>query len=134
MVIKAKCVIGAKSKDGTGPLYAGCMYDVEDSLAKSLIARGVAEFGEILARPARAGQIPRENPSDAASAPEGPKNDENGDIVLDDMTYTELKAYAQDLGIETGKIKSKAGMIEAIRNAALEGALPVITPQEVIDE
>ena len=33
---------------------------------------------------------------------------------LEEMTYTQLKELAKDMGIETGKIKSKAAMIEAI--------------------
>ena len=49
-----------------------------------------------------------------------------------------LKALAKDLGIETGKIKSKSGMISAITAVEVEAPaddeLPDLTPQDVIEE
>lgn len=135
MLIRAKCVIGAKAKNGTGPLYPGCVYDVDDIIGKRLCDDEVAEFAEISARPARAALIPSENPPERVNAPEGPTEGEND---LEAMTYTELKAMAKEMGIETGKLKSKAQMIEAITQAMpglpADDELPELTPQDVIDE
>ena len=132
MLIKAKCVIGAKAKNGTCPLYPGCVYDVDDVIGKRLCDEEVAEFAEIQARPAHAASIPSENPSAGIKAPEGPSEGEND---LEAMTYTELKAMAKDMGIETGKLKSKAQMIEAITGAMDPGdGFPNLAPQDVIDE
>jgi len=89
---------------------------------------------------------PGENPSKDGNAQNGPENAGNGKIAghldaeqLQDMTFTELKALAKDMGIETGKIKSKAGMIEAITAVEvyadeLEEAPPVFDAQDVIEE
>lgn len=138
MIIKALCVIGVKAKNATGPLYPGCSYDVEDELAMCLVAQGVAEFGQIPANPAHAVEIPSENPPTVATAPDGPSEGEHEIIDLEAMTYTELKAMAQKMGIETGKLKSKAAMISAIAQAMpgipAEDDLPDLAPQDVIDE
>lgn len=147
MLIKAKCVIGARAKNGTSPLYPGCVYDVDDILGKRLCDEEVAEFAEKSAHPARAEAKPSENPSTEETAQNSPENAGNGQIAghldrdqLQEMSYTDLKALAKDMGIETGKIKSKAGMIEAICAVEVyadaddpEEAPPVFDAQDVID-
>ena len=137
MLIKPKVVIGAKSKDGTGPLYPGCVYDVDDETAMRLVAKGVAVTDEIRIVPAPAAANPSENPIQGGNAPEGPSEGEHEIIDLEAMTYNELKAMAQGMGIETGKLKSKAAMIEAITQAMpglpADDDLPDLTPQDVID-
>ena len=138
MIIKALCVIGVKAKNGTGPLWPGCTYDVENALAKRLVAQEVAEFVKIPANPVPAASIPGENPPKSVNAPEGATEGEHEIIDLEAMTYTELKAMAQEMGIETGKIKSKAGMIDAITTAMpgipADDELPELLPQDVVDE
>jgi len=129
MLIKAKCVIGAKAKNGTSPLYPGCVYDVEDVIGKRLCDEEVAEFVEISARPARAASIPSENPPQSANAPEGSTEGENA-IDLEAMSFMELKLKAQSMGIETGKLRSKTALIEAITG----NDFPDLTPQDVIEE
>ena len=123
MLIKPKVVIGAKSKDGTGPLYPGCVYDVDDETAMRLVAKGVAVTDEIRIVPAPAAANLSENPpkdENAQNEPSTPENGEGaikGNLVkedLEEMSYTQLKELAKDMGIETGKIKSKEAMIEAI--------------------
>ena len=137
MIIKALCVIGSKAKNGTGPLYPGCSYDVEDELAKRLVAQDVAEFDQIRANPAPAAAIPSENPPTGGTAPDGPSEGEHEIIDLEAMTYTELKAMAQEMGIDTGKLKSKAAMISAITQAMpgipADDDLPDLAPQDVVD-
>ena len=134
MLIRPKTVIGAKSKGGTGPLYPGCVYDVEDIIGKRLCDQEVAEFVEISARPARAASIPSENPPESGNAPEGPTEGENA-IELEAMSFMELKLKAQSMGIETGKLRSKTALIEAITAAENPGDdFPVLTPQDVIEE
>ena len=133
MLIKAKCVIGARAKNGTSPLYPGCVYDVEDVIGKRLCDQEVAEFVEISARPARVASIPSENPPESVNAPEGPTEGENA-IDLEAMSFMELKA--QSMGIETGKLRSKTALIEAIAAAENPGDddFPDLTPQDVIEE
>ena len=142
MIIKALCVIGAKAKNGTGPLYPGCSYDVEDELAKRLVAQDVAEFDQIRANPAPAAAIPSENPPTGGTSPDGPSEGEEliPGVELDEMSFNELKALAKDMGIDTGKIKSKAGMIEAISAHAKVGipadddVPPEFDALDVVDE
>ena len=127
MFIRAKCVLGIKTKDGRSPIYPGSVAEVDDRDGKLMVERGVAE--EINAAPKiqpgniSAGKSASENPSQGENAqnePSGAKNTEGvikGHLVkedLEEMTYTQLKELAKDMGIETGKIKSKAAMIEAI--------------------
>jgi len=127
MFIKAKCVLGIKTKDGRSPIYPGSVAEVNDRDGKLMVERGVAE--KINASPKNragnisAGKTPSENPPKSGNAqnePSGAKNTEGvikGHLVkedLEEMTYTQLKELAKDMGIETGKIKSKAAMIEAI--------------------
>ena len=134
MLIKAKCVIGARAKNGTAPLYPGGVFDVDDALAKRLVAQEAAEFAEISARPARAASIPSENPSESVNAPEGPSEGEISN-VLEAMSFMELKLKAQSMGIETGKLKSKAALINAINAADYRcDDFPDLTPQDVIEE
>lgn len=87
---------------------------------------------------------PDENPN--GNTPED-ENGQNSPITghldgtdLETMSFADLKALAKDMGIDTGKIKSKSGMIEAITAVEVEAPLtedddlPDLTPQEVIDE
>ena len=127
MFIKAKCVLGIKTKDGRSPIYPGSVAEVDDRDGKLMVERGVAE--KINASPKNrsgnisAGKTPSENPpkdENAQNEPSTPENDEGtikGNLAKDDleaMSYTQLKELAKDMGIETGKIKSKEAMIEAI--------------------
>ena len=127
MFIKAKCVLGIKTKDGRSPIYPGSVAEVDDRDGKLMVERGVAE--EINAAPKKrggnisAGKTPSENPpkdENAQNEPSTPENGEGtikGNLVkedLEEMSFTQLKELAKDMGIETGKIKSKAAMIEAI--------------------
>ena len=52
------------------------------------------------------------------------------------MSFADLKALAKDMGIDTGKIRSKEGMINAILVARMEmeESFPTIEVQEVVDE
>jgi hypothetical protein len=135
MLIIPKCVIGARAKNGTAPLYPGGVFDVDDALAKRLVAQETAEFAEISARPARAASIPSENPPESVNAPEGLTEGENA-IDLEAMSFMELKLKAQSMGIETGKLRSKTALIEAITATENPGDddFPDLTPQDVIEE
>lgn len=127
MLIKAKCVLGIKAKDGRSPIWPGSVAEVDDHEGKLMVERGVAE--EISAarkiQPGNisAGKTPSENPSNGENAQNEPSTPANGECAikghlvkedLEEMSYTQLKELAKDMGIETGKIKSKAAMIEAI--------------------
>ena len=135
MFIRAKCVLGIKTKDGRSPIYPGSVAEVADRDGKLMVERGVAE--ETI-RPAAVGsirqaptQVPSENPPATPNAQNEPSEGENDD--LESMTFTELKALAKEMGIETGKIKSKAGMIQAIHEAAADDQPPVFEAQEVVE-
>ena len=135
MFIRAKCVLGIKTKDGRSPIYPGSVAEVDDRDGKLMVERGVAEE---TGRPAAVGTvhqaptpIPGENPSAIPDAQNEPSEGENDD--LESMTFNELKALAKEMGIETGKIKSKAGMIQAIHEAAADDQPPVFEAQEVVE-
>lgn len=117
---KSRYVVPVNRK--TGPI------DVEPEEAARLVEAGVAEYvTDELAK--------------AAKAPEAPAEETvTGHLDgtdLESMTFAELKALAQDMGIETGKIKSKAAMIEAITavevEAPAEDDLPELSAQDVVD-
>ncbi len=86
---------------------------------------------------------PDENPN--GNTPED-ENGQNSPITghldgtdLEDMSFADLKSLAQDMGIETGKIRSKSAMIEAITSVEVEvpseeDDLPDLSPQDVVDE
>ncbi len=149
MVIRALQVLGVRAKDGTGPIYPGSVADVDDKAAERFIAVGAAIKASRLAPVAsiQAGDAPETgvNPSDTGTAGNEPA-DAGNEITdtedlgkLEDMSFNQLKEIAKGLGIDTGKIKSKAGMIAAIEDVATgipaDGDVPpVFDAQEVIDE
>lgn len=106
-------------------------FPLEDAEAKRLVSLGVAEI--ITEGVATGGNGEETNPPSV-----NPSNDENGsngenegdnDIVghldaeqLEEMTIKELKALAEDMGIDTGKFKVKADYIQAI--VAVEVSAP----------
>lgn len=135
MFIRAKCVLGIKTKDGRSPIYPGSVAEVDDRDGKLMVERGVAEE---TGRPAAVGtihqaptQVPSENPPAIPNAQNEPSEGENDE--LESMSFNELKALAKEMGIETGKIKSKAGMIQAIHEAGAADQPPVFDAQEVVE-
>lgn len=150
MFIRAYCVLGIKTKDGRSPVYPGSVAEVSDDDGLRMIERGCAvevnAGASVRTGKAAPASKPVDNPPEIGNARNGPENAENGKIAghldaeqLQDMTFTELKALAKNMGIETGKIKSKAGMIEAITAVEvyadeLEEAPPVFDAQDVIEE
>ena len=149
MLIKAKCVLGIKAKDHKSPIWPGSVAEVDDNDGKRMVELGVAE--EISAAPKNrssyisAGQNPGANPSGAENAQNEPSGAGNEYVSghldkdqLQEMSFADLKALAKDMGIDTGKIKSKSGTIEAITAVEVEAPagdeLPDLTPQDVVDE
>ena len=102
--------------------------DVDPDEAARLVELGVAEYvtGEAVTEPQKA-DIPAE------------VEELEKDVPLEEMTFTQLKEIAKGLGIDTGKIKSKAAMIEAISAEAEEGIpadddqAPDLNAQDVVD-
>lgn len=106
-------------------------FSLDDTEAKRLVSLGVAEI--ITEGVATGGNGKETNPPSV-----NPSNDENGsngeneggnDIVghldaeqLREMTNKELKALAEDMGIDTSKMKVKADYIQAI--VAVEVSAP----------
>ena len=147
MLIKAKCVLGIKAKDHKSPIWPGSVAEVDDKEGKRMVELGVAE--EISAAPKNrssyisAGQNPGANPSGAENAQNEPSGAGNEYVAghpdndqLQEMSFADLKALAKDMGIDTGKIRSKEGMINAILVARMEmeESFPTIEVQEVVDE
>lgn len=146
MFIKAKCVLGIKAKDGRSPIWPGSVAEVDDKDGKHMVELGVAE--EISAAPKNrssnisAGQNPGANPSGAENAQNEPSGAGNEYVAghpdndqLQEMSFADLKALAKDMGIDTGKIRSKEGMINAILVARMEmeESFPTIEVQEVVE-
>ena len=149
MFIRAFCVLGIKAKDGRSPIYPGSVAEVDDAEGLRMIELGCATETSAVAseRSILAAPVPKssENPTKEGNARNATENAGNKQITghldeaqLQEMSYADLKALAKDMGIETGKIKSKAGMIAAITavevQADAEEAPPVFDAQDVIDE
>jgi hypothetical protein len=135
MFIRAYCVLGIKTKDGRSPVYPGSVAEVSDDDGLRMIERGCAvevnAGASVRTGKAAPAPQPGENPLETGNAQNEPSEGENEG--LEEMSFNELKAMAKELGIETGKIKSKAGMIDAI-TAAQSADFPDLAPQDVIEE
>ena len=82
---------------------------------------------------------PEEIKGQTVEAPGTPAEpEEMHGIPLEEMSFADLKALAQEMGIKTGNIRSKAGLIEAISQQTPEGVpaddLPDLSAQDVVDE
>lgn len=142
MLIIAKNILLGRTKDGHSPIYPGKIVEVDDAVGKEFIRLKAAE--EVMlsqpetVRNAPPDENPNGNTPEDENGQEGPENGEIEGTALEDMSFADLKAYAQELGIETGKIRSKAAMIEAISAYAEDGIpaddLPDLSPQDVVDE
>lgn len=102
------------------PVRAGeAPIDVTEAEGERLIGLGVAEAVQ-----AEKIKAPKQEPVE--KAPEA----ENEGTRLEDMSFNELKALAQETGVDVSGIRSKSGLIEAI-NAAEEA--PSFDAQDVVD-
>jgi hypothetical protein len=102
------------------PVRAGeAPIDVEKAEGERLIGLGVAEAVQ-----AEKIKAPKQEPVE--KAPEA----ENEGVSLEEMSFNELKALAQENGVDVSGIRSKSGLIEAI-NAAEE--VPSFDAQDVVD-
>ncbi len=110
-------------------------FELEDAEAERLVSLGVAEIiteGVATGGNGKETNPPSVNPADDENGSNGENEGEN-DITghldaeqLEEMTIKELKALAEDMGIDTGKFKAKAEFIRAI--------LPVEVPAPADDE
>lgn len=106
------------------PVKAGeAPIDLDNAEADRLIGLGVAEAVQT-----------EENKAPETEAPEVASESKTEGLSLEKMSFNELKALAQEKGIDIGGIRSKSGMIEAITEAVESGDdFPDLTPQDVID-
>ena len=106
--------------------------EVDDAEAERLFALGVAEKAD-----------PEENKAPEAKAAEKapeaagePITGHLDGVDLESMSFNDLKALAKDIGIDAGKIKSKAGLIQAITEVEVESPaeeLPAFDAEDVVD-
>lgn len=102
------------------PVRAGeAPIDVTEAEGERLIGLGVAEAVQ-----AEKIKAPKQEPVE--KAPEA----KNEGVSLEEMSFNELKALAQENGVDISGIRSKSGLIEAI-NAAEEA--PSFDAQDVVD-
>ena len=103
------------------PVKAGeAPIDLDKAEADRLIGLGVAEAVKT-----------EENKAPETEAPEGASESKTEGLSLEEMSFNELKALAQEKGIDIGGIRSKAGLVEAITAEAEE--LPSFDAQDVVD-
>lgn len=103
------------------PVRAGeAPIDVDKAEADRLIGLGVAEAVQ-----AEKIKAPKQEPVETAPEAESEGAD------LESMSFNELKAFAQEQGIDVSGIRSKAGLIEAISAEAEEA--PTFDAQDVVD-
>lgn len=104
------------------PVRAGeAPIEVNEAEGERLIGLGVAEAVQ-----AEKFKAPK------AEAAEGASEAETEGVSLEDMSFDDLKALAQEKGIDIKGIRSKAGVIEAI-NARADEAPPAFDAQDVVD-
>ena len=107
------------------PVRAGeAPIEVNEAEGERLIGLGVAEAVQ-----AEKIKAPK------AEAAEGASEAETEGASLEDMSFNELKALAQEMGLDVGGIRSKAGMIEAITTAQEDpgDGFPSLDAQDVVD-
>lgn len=106
-------------------------FSLDDAEAKRLVSLGVAEIiteGVATGGNGEETNPPSVNPADDENGSNGENeggNDIDGHLdaeQLEEMTIKELKALAEDMGIDTGKFKVKADYIQAI--VAVEVSAP----------
>ena len=130
---KSRYVVPVNRK--SGPI------DVDPEEAARLVEAGVAEYvNDEPAKVAKAPEAPAEETAPVEETEVPAEETVTGHLDgtdLESMTFAELKALAQDMGIETGKIKSKAGLIEAITAVEVEAPadedLPELNAEDVVD-
>lgn len=103
------------------PVRAGeAPIDVDKAEADRLIGLGVAEA-------VKAEKIKAQK----EEAPEGASEPKEEGTTLEEMSFNDLKALAQENGIDITGIRSKSGLIEAITSGA--DAPPAFDAQDVVD-
>lgn len=102
--------------------------EVEQAEGERLIALGVA--AEVTPE-----KITAQEPEAPEGASEAKTEGDAEKVSLDSMSFNELKALAQEMGLDVGGIRSKAGMIEAITTAQEDpgDGFPSLDAQDVID-
>lgn len=102
--------------------------EVEQAEGERLIALGVA--AEVTPEKITA---PKTEALEGAS--EAKTEGDAEKVSLDSMSFNDLKALAQEMGLDVGGIRSKAGMIEAITTAQEDpgDGFPSLDAQDVID-
>lgn len=98
--------------------------DVEKAEGERLIALGVA-----------AEVTPEKITAQEPEAPEGASEAQTEGTALEAMSFNDLKALAQENGIDIAGIRSKAGLIEAINTAQEDpgDGFPSLDAQDVVD-
>ena len=140
MFIRAKNLLLAEAKNGQSPIYPGIAVEVDDKVGREFIALGAAvevpKSAVATAIQAAPANVPDGNTPEDTSAQNSPENDENGISELEGMSFADLKAMAKEMGIDTGKIRSKEGMMNAILVARMEQVenAPVLQVQDVMEE
>ena len=113
-------------KAGSAPI------DVDEAEAERLIALGVAAKAE-----AGENEAPAVKAAETAPAAAGePFTGHLDGADLESMSFNDLKALAKDMGIDAGKIKSKAALIKAISEVEVEAPaeeLPAFDAEDVVD-
>lgn len=99
-------------------------FEVDTETGKWLIINGIAEAADCAGDPDVATALPGaeaeaegSDPADAENAPAGKGAPEGGPDGLDGMSFQELKALAEELGLGTKSLRSKAALAAAIRAA-----------------
>lgn len=148
MLIRAINILGAKSKDGTGPIYPGCVADVDDAIGIKFV-----RLGHAVEVPAPAAVLNGDQPvapdPDGENTPEGenateavktaiPVDEENNTMdrtYLETLSLAELKEIAQAQGVYSGNLRSKTAIIDALTAVEVsDEELPTFEPLDVVDE
>ena len=95
------------------PKGAGEVVNVDEAEAQRLVGFGIAE----------ASDLPLSEPVDDEAVdytPNGVEGQEEAGIGVEDMSFERLKDAADQMGINTAKLRSKKALIDAITKASVE--------------
>lgn len=114
--------------------------DVDDDEAKRLIAKNVAvalnrtEGAPVALSDDYGSAAMGNSPSDSDGESATPDPGESDAESLEELSYTDLKKLAKELGIDTTKVRKKEALIDAIqaREAQISEA-PVLSAEEVME-
>lgn len=118
-------VYGYLERGFVRPKSKGDVIKLDDKEAKRLIGLGVAvevpENGAETALPGAGGGKPVDHTPNGEKPQDGAGDDEDEGMAMEDMNFDQLKAVAEQQGIDTKNLRSRKALMEAIEADSIGG-------------